>query len=441
MTEDNKTISGFSKLSKLGKIKWIVENFFIDPETVMRELKSYWLDNEDHQKILDEISENTISNYHLPYGVAPNFLINGKAYAVPMVTEESSVVAAASSGAKYWLERGGFHAEVLDTTKLGHVHFFFRGDSTILTSNFDSLKQKLLESIATMSENMEKRGGGVKDVQLKDFTSEMGDYYQLFVSFETCESMGANFINSVLEKFAETLLEYFNEFDDIEVEVLMSILSNFTPDCIVRVSVECPIDELGTFKGGISSEVFARRFCQAVKAADIDPYRAATHNKGIFNGIDAVVIATGNDFRAIEACGHAYACHDGHYGSLSYCSVDDGIFRFWLDLPLAVGTVGGLTSLHPIAKRSFELLGFPTSRELMTIIAATGLAQNFSAVRSLVTTGIQEGHMRMHLGNILKSLEANEDEIQQAIEHFNGRQVSYGAVRDYLYAQRSTSGA
>ena len=441
MTEGNKTISGFSKLSKVGKIKWIVENFFKDPETVMRELKSYWLDNEDHQKILDEISENTISNYHLPYGVAPNFVINEKAYAVPMVTEESSVVAAASSGAKYWMERGGFKAEVLDTTKLGHVHFFFRGDKQVLTSNFNDLKAKLLDSISDMSQNMSKRGGGVKDVELKDFSTRMDNYFQLFVSFETCESMGANFINSVLEQFAETLLAYFDDHEDVEVEVLMSILSNFTPDCIVRVSVECPVDQLGSFKGGISAEVFARRFYQAVQAAEIDPYRAATHNKGIFNGIDAVVIATGNDFRAIEACGHAYACQDGQYGSLTQCTIEDGIFRFWIDLPLAVGTVGGLTSLHPIAKRSFELLGFPTSRELMAIIAATGLAQNFSAVRSLVTTGIQEGHMRMHLSNILKSLEASEAEAMQALDHFNGRQVSYGAVRDYLYAQRSTSDA
>ena len=155
-------------------------------------------------------------------------------------------------------------------------------------------------------------------------------------------------------------------------------------------------------------------------------------NKGIYNGIDAVVIATGNDFRAIEACGHTYAAKDGQYSSLSHCSIKDGIFKFWIDLPLAVGTVGGLTSLHPIAKRSLELLEEPSAQELMSIIATAGLAQNFSALRSLVTTGIQQGHMKMHLQNILNQLKATKDEELAAIEHFANEIVSYSAVREYL---------
>jgi hydroxymethylglutaryl-CoA reductase len=440
MTQREKTISGFSKLSKRGKIKWIVENFFRDPEHVMHELKSYWLDNEDHQKILDEISENTISNYHLPYGVAPNFVVNGRTFCVPMVTEESSVVAAAASGAKFWMNRGGIHAEVIDTVKLGHVHFFYRGDRAVLVETFEDLVAQLRSDVKDISANMEQRGGGVVDIELKDFTDEMPDYYQIFVSFQTCESMGANFINSVLEQFAKTLVEFYTRKNQ-EVEVLMSILSNFTPDCVVKAWVECPVEDLGEFKGGMNAEAFARRFCQAVKTAEIDVFRAVTHNKGIFNGIDAVVIATGNDFRAIESAGHAYASAGGKYKSLSRCTIENGIFRFTLELPIAIGTVGGLTSLHPIARRSFELLEFPTSNDLMMIIAATGLAQNFSAVRSLVTTGIQAGHMRMHLGNILRTLEASEDEAELARVHFNGRQVSYGAVRDYLYEQRARSSA
>ena len=440
MSNKQKTITGFSKLSKVGKIKWIVENFFKDPENVMRELKSYWLADEDHQRILDEISENTISNYHLPYGVAPNFVINGTTYCVPMVTEESSVVAAAASGAKYWMSRGGIHAEIVDTVKLGQVHFFFRGDRAVLDASFDDLRSYLKENARDISANMEKRGGGITGIELRDLSDQMEDYFQLFVSFQTCESMGANFINSALERFAESLVKYYDtNHPEVEVEVLMSILSNYTPDCVVRTWVECPVEDLGTFKGNLTAQQFARRFWQAVRAAEIDPYRATTHNKGIFNGIDAVVIATANDFRAIEACGHTYASRNGSYSSLSGCSIEKGMFKFWLELPMAVGTVGGLTSLHPIAKRSFELLGFPTSNELMMIIAATGLAQNFSAVRSLVTTGIQEGHMRMHLGNILQSLEASPDETERARVYFDGRQVSYGAVRDYLYEQRASS--
>jgi hydroxymethylglutaryl-CoA reductase len=182
----------------------------------------------------------------------------------------------------------------------------------------------------------------------------------------------------------------------------------------------------------------ARRFATAVRIAWIDPYRATTHNKGIFNGIDAVVMATGNDFRAIEACGHTYAARSGQYRSLSTCTIKDGILKFELKIPLAVGTVGGLTALHPLAKRSLEMLGNPTASELMMIIATVGLAQNFGAVRSLVTTGIQHGHMKMHLTNILHQLGATEEEASAAQCYFKDQTVSFSAVRTYL---KETQGA
>lgn len=439
MTERSKTISGFSKLSKRGKIKWIVDNFFKDPETVMRELKSYWLDNEEQQRILDEISENTISNYHLPYGVAPNFVLNGETYCVPMVTEESSVVAAASGAAKFWMDRGGFHAEVLDTIKLGQVHFFFNGQSSELSDALPEMKTWLFARTKEITQNMEQRGGGIRDVELRDFTPEMNDYYQLLVSFDTCDSMGANFINSVLERFTDLLPEFIREYfgGKYQVETLMSILSNYTPESLVRVWVECPVADLGAFKGGVTAEEFAERFCDAVRIADIDVYRATTHNKGILNGIDAVVIATGNDFRAVEACAHTYAARTGRYRSLSHAAVTKGVFRFSLEVPLAVGTVGGLTSLHPVAKWSFELLGNPSAKVLMMIIAATGLAQNFAAVRSLVTTGIQDGHMRLHLGNILSRLAASEAEKEKAFSYFKDKTVSVANVRQYLDSLRA----
>ena len=177
---------------------------------------------------------------------------------------------------------------------------------------------------------------------------------------------------------------------------------------------------------------FAVKFSKAVRIARLDPYRATTHNKGIFNGIDAVVLATGNDFRAIEACGHTYAARDGQYRSLSQCEVKNNTFKFWMDIPLAIGTVGGLTKLHPLAHRSLELLGHPNARELMMVIAATGLAQNFAAVRSLVTTGIQQGHMKMHLLNILNHLGANEQEAKEAVVYFKDRVVSFASVREFL---------
>lgn len=437
-----KSISGFSKLSKRGKLKWIVENFFKDPELVMKELKSYWLSDEEQQKILDGFSENTISNFHLPFSVSPNWLINNQTYCVPMVIEESSVVAAASSAAKYWQSRGGFNAEVLGVEKLGQIHFTYQGDEEDLQMAMPAVEEQLRKATAALTANMEQRGGGVKRIELKKLTEGPSDCYTLLVSFHTADSMGANFINSVLEVMGQSLRTFSNGHEKLkqgDLTVLMAILSNLTPDCLVRVSVEVPIDQLACPGTGISPQEFAHRFYLAVQIARADPYRAATHNKGIFNGVDAVVIATGNDFRAVEACGHAYAARDGQYRSLSHCSLDDDIFRFWMDLPLALGTVGGLTSLHPMARRSLELLDNPSAEILMQIAASVGLAQNFAALRSLVTIGIQQGHMRMHLSNILSRLEATEREIKEALVYFADRAVSHSAVQEFLHLLRDKS--
>lgn len=433
-----KTITGFSKLSKTGKIKWIVENFFRDPEIVMKELMSYWHTNEEQQEILDGFSENTISNYPMPYGVAPNFLINDEHYVIPMVIEESSVVAAAAAAAKFWMDKGGFQTTVLGTEKIGQVHFTWNGEYSQLQHQQEDLVKKLKEGCADLTERMQKRGGGIKEVQFAARPEIRKDFYQLTATFETCDSMGANFINSCLERFSAILSVELNrkhQFDSV-----MSILSNYTPRCVVRAEVQCPIEQLGQFPEGMTSTEFAHRFKLAVDIARQDVYRATTHNKGIFNGIDAVVLATGNDFRAVEASGHTYAARDGQYRSLSQCELKDGQFHFWLELPLALGTIGGLTSLHPIAKRSLELLNFPSAQQLMQIIAATGLAQNFAAIRSLVTTGIQKGHMKMHLHNILKQLEATPEQTEAAIEYFSNRVISYNDVRLFLNTPPSASG-
>lgn len=188
----------------------------------------------------------------------------------------------------------------------------------------------------------------------------------------------------------------------------MSILSNYVPNCLVKAEVSCPISDLGN--SDMPAEQFAEKFVQAVNIAKAEPYRAVTHNKGIMNGIDAVVLATGNDFRAVEAGVHAYAAKDGRYSSLTYAKIEDGIFKFWIEVPLALGTVGGLTTLHPLVKLALEILQNPTAKELMQIVAVAGLAQNFAAVRSLVTTGIQKGHMKMHLLNMLNQMGATENE-------------------------------
>ena len=169
--------------------------------------------------------------------------------------------------------------------------------------------------------------------------------------------------------------------------------------------------------------------------AECDPYRATTHNKGIMNVIDAVILATGNDFRAVEAGAHAYAARNGQYSSLTHCSVEDGQFHFFIELPLAIGTVGGLTKLHPLAKKSLEILGQPSAEELMQIVATVGLAQNFGAVKALTTSGIQAGHMKMHLTNILNSLKATTQQTEAAVEYFQDKVVSHSAVRAYLHEQ------
>ena len=411
----------------------------------MQELESYWHSNDEQQKILDNFSENTISNFPMPFGVAPNFLIDEHPYCIPMVIEESSVVAAASAAAKFWMSRGGFKTKVLSTKKLGQVHFLWKGDKYKLHYHFPEIKKALIEECFPITQSMVKRGGGILDIELVDLTDREENLFQLKASFETCDSMGANFINTCLEQFSRSLSDYmttsshFRDESD-KLEIIMSILSNYTPECIVRAWVECPIEDLGKFPGQMDAASFADKFKQAVRIAEIDPYRATTHNKGIYNGVDAVVIATGNDFRAIEACGHTYASRDGQYSSLSHCTVEDGHFKFWLDLPLAVGTVGGLTSLHPIAKRSLELLEHPNAQKLMRIIAATGLAQNFAAIRSLVTTGIQKGHMKMHLLNILNQLKASQAEELAAVEHFADEIVSFSAVREFLEKMRLSNG-
>ena len=437
-----KIVKGFSKWSKAEKLAWIAEHLLSDPEKGKEEISSFWHQDAEWQKVLDGFSENTLSNFPLPFGVAPNFLINGHCYVVPMVIEESSVVAAASNAAKYWSERGGFHAEVVDMEKVGQVHFYWYGTEERWAGWQDELEERLFARVSTMTQNMVKRGGGILSLEWKHMTDLDDGFRQLSVRFDTRDSMGANFINSVLEEFAqgiELFLATREGLSDTErkVDIIMSILSNYTPDCKVIASVECPIDKLGEYPGHMSAEEFARKFYKAVRISRMDPYRAVTHNKGIYNGIDAVVIATGNDFRAIEACGHAFAARDGQYRGLSNCTLEHGIFKFWLEVPMAVGTVGGLTAVHPLAKYSLEILGNPSAEELMMIIASMGLAQNFAAVRSLITTGIQYGHMKMHLQNILHQLGAGTDESEAAKLYFCERTVSFSAVREFLERERA----
>ena len=419
------SVSGFSKFTKAEKIDWLISNHFQNNPKAKANLERYWNSDDSLQKFHDEFTENTISNFYLPFGIAPNFLINGKMYVIPMAIEESSVVAAASNAAKFWMERGGFTAEVLSTTKVGQVHFMYHGEYSELETIFNTIKPQLFEQTKSITKNMQKRGGGILDIKLVNKTSKLSGYYQLHVTFETKDAMGANFINSCLEQIATT----FKASSDT-IQVVMSILSNYVPECLVRAEVRCKVDELDT--EAYSGQEFADTFIQAVRIAEIEPYRAVTHNKGIMNGVDSVVLATGNDFRAVEAGVHAYAARSGSYSSLTHASIENGVFKFWIELPLALGTIGGLTGLHPMVKTALELLGHPSAKKLMTIVAVAGLAQNFAALKSLTTTGIQQGHMKMHLLNILNQFEANANEKLQLIEHFKTHTVTHSAVVDAI---------
>ncbi|WP_297694343.1 hydroxymethylglutaryl-CoA reductase, degradative [uncultured Eudoraea sp.] len=436
-------IQGFSKLSKEEKINWIADNYTDNSDTTKQILKKYWNTDNKLQKLHDEFIENTISNYYLPFGIAPNFLINDSLYAIPMAIEESSVVAAASKAAKFWLDKGGFKTKVLGTQKIGQVHFIFKGSSEKLQEFIDEIKPIFINDSKSITLNMEKRGGGITSIELRDRTNKLDNYYQLHCKFETLDAMGANFINSCLEQFATTLKReaqtctLFNE-DEKGIEVVMSILSNYVPECLVRAEVSCPISEL-EIEQSVSPKEFAEKMVRAVKIANVEPYRAVTHNKGIMNGIDAVVLATGNDFRAVEAGIHAYAAKDGSYKSLTHASLEDGIFKFWIEVPLALGTVGGLTRLHPLVNLALEILQKPSARELMQIVAVAGLAQNFAAVRSLVTTGIQEGHMKMHLLNILNQMNASDDEKKTLIAYFKKNAATHNAVVEALQNLRNKS--
>ena len=424
---------GFSKLNKEQKID-LAASYFENPAAAARELKSFWHNEAGMQKKLDEFAENTISNFFFPYGIAPNFVINGNMYLVPMVIEESSVIAAASNAAKFWSERGGFHAEVVSMTKIGQVHFIWEGESGKLHAAMPQIKEKLIRETNHITRNMRERGGGILDIELIDMSDKLDHYYQLKASFSTVDSMGANFINSCLEEFGLQLKRFLKEDKQFkgkeeECEIIMAILSNYTPDCLVRTWVECDIKEFAGIDRNMSAEEFVEKFVLAVRIAEEDTFRATTHNKGIMNGIDAVVLATGNDFRAIEACAHTYAARNGKYTSLTNVSLDNGIFHYELQVPISLGTVGGLTSLHPLAKFSLELLNNPEAEQLMMIAAAVGLANNFSALKSLTTKGIQVGHMKMHLYNILNHIGVTNEEKEKAVDYFKDKKVSFSNVK------------
>ncbi len=424
------TIKGFSRLSRDEKVRWLSDN--ISEKDLDAFLNTFRMPDKVGQDKFERFSENTLSNYHLPWGIVPNVMIDGTIYHVPVVIEESSVVAAASKAASFWAQRGGFRTLHISTIKKGQLHFTFNGDGEALKKNWDEMTQKIKSGVKHLTQNMEQRGGGITGIHLKQIPGLPSEYYQLDFEAETMDSMGANFINSILEETGRLLPELIHrKIGKGDVEIIMAILSNYTPESIVKLQVQAPVKEL-TWAKDMAPEKFARRMQWAADIAWHDTARAVTHNKGIYNGVDAVVLATGNDFRAVEAAGHAYAARDGQYRALSHVKPENDIFSLELNIPMALGTVGGLTKLHPLAAKTLQILGEPDAKTLMKISAAVGLANNFAAMASLVTTGIQQGHMKMHLHNILNSLNVNPEHYAKVEQYFSDKTVSVSAVRQFV---------
>jgi len=432
---DDSIIHGFSKYTRQQRIDALIRKYGFE-HNLAPWLRSFETSDQTISQIIDDLSENPISSFHLPFSLAPNFVVNDRNLFFPLVTEESSVVAALSSAAGFWAGRGGFHAEILGTEKKGQVHFKWKGIRAKIQLMFPEIKRKILSESDFLSSKMTERGGGISFIELKDMTHILPDYFQLDAGFETCDAMGANFINSCLEQFGKSLQQYFrsNEMlsdNERDCEIIMAILSNYTPNSRVRAWVQCPVVHLLDGKTSEECRLFAEKLEQAIHISQSDVSRAVTHNKGIFNGIDALSLATGNDFRAIEACGHAYAARSGQYKGLTDIQIQDGIFKFSIELALAVGVVGGVTSLHPLAKLAIQILDQPSAQELMMYLAVAGLASNFVALKALVSGGIQEGHMKLHLSNIMNRLQIPEEKRFIIQQYFQDKTVSWSAVKEY----------
>ncbi|MDR9866453.1 hydroxymethylglutaryl-CoA reductase, degradative [Lactococcus cremoris] len=348
--------------------------------------------------ILDNLIENQISEFELPMGIAQNFVINGQSFLIPMVTEEPSVIAAASNGAKI---AGNFVAEIKERLMRGQIVFYDVKNSDKIVAKILEKQEKIFEQAELFYPSIVKRGGGLREVSSRIFSSQK--FLSVDVKVDVKDAMGANIINSILEGIAELFGNWFPD-----EKILFSILSNYATESLVKVTCEIPVERLSKKADGyeISQKIMA-----ASQYSKIDPYRASTHNKGIMNGINAVILATGNDTRAISAAIHAYAAKDGAYQGLANWELQEKMLVGELEIPLPVATVGGGVKVLPKAQAAMEILDISDAKELAKVIAAVGLAQNLAALRALVSEGIQQGHMSLQARSLALSVGAQADEI------------------------------
>lgn len=380
-------IEGFYKLSMSERLRLVKEFGGLSEEEALALSGFGGLD----PSIPDKMVENAVGSFPLPLGIAVNFLINGKDYLIPMAIEEPSVVAAASNAARMAREKGGFWTSSTDPVMIGQVQLTGIKDPSRVKHIILEKKHDILELANRQDPLLVKLGGGARDVEVRIINTLKGPNVVVHLLVDVRDAMGANAVNTMAEAVAP-LLEQISGG-----KVYLRILSNLASHRLARARALWSKDAIGgadVVDGVIEAYVFA----------EADPYRCATHNKGIMNGIDAVVLATGNDTRAIEAGAHSYAARTGAYKPLTiFEKTPEGDLVGTIEVPMAVGLVGGATKVHPTAKACIKLLGVKSASELGEIIAAVGLAQNFAALRALATVGIQSGHMRLHAKNIAAS--------------------------------------
>ena len=414
--------TGFSKKTPAERLEFLKAHELLQTENWQNLANQYHLPLET----ANQMSENVLSVLALPYSIAPDFLIDGQVYQVPFVTEEPSVVAAASFAAKIIQRNGGFKTKIHNRQMVGQVALYDVPDVAKALEQIQHEKSALLELANQAHPSIVKRGGGASDLRT-DFLEGETDFLVVYLVVDTQEAMGANILNTMLESLKERLEELTGG------QSLMAILSNYATEALVTAS--CEIDFHSLSRDKAEAERTAQRIALASQFAKQDPYRASTHNKGIFNGIDAVLLATGNDWRAIEAGAHDYATRDGRYQGLSNweANLEERKLYGQLTLPMPVAAKGGSIGLNPMVVASFDLLGQPTAKELASIIASVGLAQNFAALRALVTTGIQAGHMKLQAKSLALLAGAQEDEIAAVVaELLKEKQFNQAKAKEIL---------
>lgn len=394
-------LPGFAKLSPTERIEALLKEGLLtwDEAQILKEQQGLPL------SIADQLTENVLSTFDLPFSLAPYFLINGQDYVLPMVTEEPSVVAAASYAAKLIQRSGGFTTQVHQRQMIGEIALTDVRDVEMASKRILEDKKTLLQLANEAYPSIVKRGGGARDLWIEN----KGNFLIVYLAVDPKEAMGANMLNTMLEALTEPIQELSGG------QVLMAILSNLATRSLVSAS--CAIDFKALSRDPEEATAIAHRMELASQLAQVDPYRAATHNKGIFNGIDALVLATGNDWRAIEAGAHAYAAQSGPYKGLSHWKSQPEEKKLYgeITLPMPVATKGGSIGLNPTVQVSHRLLGEPTAVELAGIIASLGLAQNFAALKALVTTGIQAGHMKLQARSLALLAGAKEEEVPRLV--------------------------